>query len=425
MSNTVPDNWNVLPLGSVIKQVIDFRGRTPKKLGMEWGGGNIRALSANNVQMGRVDFNKECYLASDELYDKWMTKGTTEVGDILFTMEAPLGNIALVPNDDRYILSQRVILLKNDKSKASSDFLFQQLRSDSFQDTLRENATGTTAQGIQQKRLVTLDVVLPPLPEQQKIAKILTSVDEVIEKTQAQIDKLKDLKTGMMQELLTQGVGIDGKPHTEFKDSPVGLIPKAWNCVTLKNLSKRITDGTHQTVKTSPDGTIPFLYVSCVRDGNIDWEKASFLTEEMYELASKGRKPENGDILYTAVGSYGHAAIVSGDNRFSFQRHIAFIQPNHEKIDSEFLVSFLNSPLGKKQADLYAIGNAQLTVTLGDLGKFKVALPDIAEQQRIAKIFNGIDNRIIVVQRKLTSLGNTKKALMQDLLTGKVRVAID
>lgn len=212
MSNTVPDNWNVLPLGSVIKQVIDFRGRTPKKLGMEWGGGNIRALSANNVQMGRVDFNKECYLASDELYDKWMTKGTTEVGDILFTMEAPLGNIALVPNDDRYILSQRVILLKNDKSKASSDFLFQQLRSDSFQDTLRENATGTTAQGIQQKRLVTLDVVLPPLPEQQKIAKILTSVDEVIEKTQAQIDKLKDLKTGMMQELLTQGVGIDGKP---------------------------------------------------------------------------------------------------------------------------------------------------------------------------------------------------------------------
>lgn len=273
--------------------------------------------------------------------------------------------------------------------------------------------------------LYAIPYISPPLPEQQIIAKILTAVDEVIEKTQAQIDKLKDLKTGMMQELLTQGVGVDGKPHTEFKDSPVGRIPKAWNCVTLKNLSKRITDGTHQAVKTSADGTIPFLYVSCVRDGSIDWEKASFLTEEMYELASKGRKPENGDILYTAVGSYGHAAVVIGNTRFSFQRHIAFIQPNHEKIDSEFLVSFLNSPLGKKQADLYAIGNAQLTVTLGDLGKFKVALPEIAEQRKIAQIFNSIDNKITVVRRKLTNLGNVKKALMQDLLTGKVRVQVD
>ena len=73
----------------------------------------------------------------------------------------------------------------------------------------------------------------PHFPEQKKIAAILTSVDEVIEKTQAQIDKLKDLKTAMMQELLTCGVGVEGKPHTEFKDSPVGRIPKGWEVRVL------------------------------------------------------------------------------------------------------------------------------------------------------------------------------------------------
>src|SRR5690606_10189467 len=72
---------------------------------------------------------------------------------------------------------------------------------------------------------------LPPLPEQQKIASILSSVDDVIEKTRAQIDKLKDLKTGMMQELLTKGIG-----HTEFKDSPVGPIPSKWEVHRIGDL---------------------------------------------------------------------------------------------------------------------------------------------------------------------------------------------
>jgi type I restriction enzyme S subunit len=76
--------------------------------------------------------------------------------------------------------------------------------------------------------LYSIPHLLPPLPEQQKIAAILTSVDDVIESIQAQINKLKDLKTGMMQELLTKGVERDGLPHTEFKDSAVGRVPKGW-----------------------------------------------------------------------------------------------------------------------------------------------------------------------------------------------------
>ena len=102
----IPEDWETDTLLSISCQIMDFRGRTPKKLGTEWGGGDIPALSAGNVRMGFVDFKEECYFGSEQLYRRWMTKGDLAKDDIVFTTEAPLGNVALVPDNRRYILSQ-------------------------------------------------------------------------------------------------------------------------------------------------------------------------------------------------------------------------------------------------------------------------------------------------------------------------------
>lgn len=91
-----------------------------------------------------------------------MVHGDTKQNDLVFTMEAPLGNVAVIPDDRKYILSQRVILMRPNE-RASHSYLFQYLRSDAFAKILDVNATGTTAKGIQQKRLVKLPVVLPHL----------------------------------------------------------------------------------------------------------------------------------------------------------------------------------------------------------------------------------------------------------------------
>ena len=136
-------------LNEVIRQFMDFRGRTPLKLGMEWSDGEIRALSANNVQMGRIDFDKEANWGSEALYRRWMTKGDCEEGDVVFTTEAPLGNVAQIPNGERYILSQRVILLKANKAIAEPGYLFQLFQSEAFQSELVRQSTGSTVLGIQ------------------------------------------------------------------------------------------------------------------------------------------------------------------------------------------------------------------------------------------------------------------------------------
>ena len=124
---------------------------------------------------------------------------------------------------------------------SDSKYLYQYTNYDAFRLEAEVSMCGTGGQRrVQTEFMKTHKISYPPLPEQQKIAAILTSVDDVIEKTQAQINKLKNLKTGMMQELLTRGVGVDGKPHTEFKDSPVGRIPKDWGIVKLSSVLSKI-----------------------------------------------------------------------------------------------------------------------------------------------------------------------------------------
>ncbi|RMJ37614.1 hypothetical protein IPC1273_25925 [Pseudomonas aeruginosa] len=211
----IPQAWEVVPLGSLIQKLMDFRGRTPKKLGMDWGGGDIPALSANNVRMGYIDFDRECYLGSNELYSAWMVHGDTKQNDLVFTMEAPLGNVAVIPDDRKYILSQRVILMRPNE-RASHSYLFQYLRSDAFAKILDVNATGTTAKGIQQKRLVKLPVVLPPLEEQGRIANVLGVVDAKLDALSAKQANYETLKRGLMQKLLP------GEWRVKL-DSPAGI----------------------------------------------------------------------------------------------------------------------------------------------------------------------------------------------------------
>jgi len=204
------ENRNKINFGSVIDKLLDFRGKTPKKIGMDWNenGEGIPALSANNVEMGKINLKKETYYGSGALYEKWMNHGDCKEGDIVMTMEAPLGNIAQIKDSKKYILSQRVILLKT-KKLINCDYLYNYLRSNYFQNQLYKNSSGTTASGIQQARLVKIDLYLEKDPtEQKRIADILASADKKIESEQNNLDKLIKIKRGLMQDLLTGKVRV-------------------------------------------------------------------------------------------------------------------------------------------------------------------------------------------------------------------------
>ncbi|NJL81131.1 MAG: hypothetical protein HC917_24315, partial [Richelia sp. SM2_1_7] len=259
-------------------------------------------------------------------------KKNAEAGDILISVRAPVGTLNKA--DRNYCIGRGLAAVRFNKDTLPQ--LGWHLLN-YWSRELQRVAQGSTFEAVGKSELENLKVLEIPKYEQQKIAEILDTVDKTIALTQTHISKLKLAKAGLLHDLLTKGIDEHGELRNptrnpqQFKDSSLGRIPKDWDVVNLESLCERITDGSHQSVTTSDTG-IPFLYVSCVRDGQILWEQAAKISDLLYTQISKGREPKAGLILYTAVGSYGHAALVRDNRKFSFQRHIAYVLPNPEKI---------------------------------------------------------------------------------------------
>ena len=204
----IPKEWKVMRVEETLAVLLDFRGKTPKKLGMEWGGGDIPALSAKNVRIGRIDLEEETYYGSTRLYEKWMTKGDPVQGDVVLTTEAPLGNVAQIPDGRRYFLSQRVVLLRFNGSMALSHFMAVQLANERFQSNLKQWSTGTTATGIQMAKMALVPVVLPPLAEQALQAETAQAVVRRMDTELSLLRKFRDTKSGLLHDLLTGRIRV-------------------------------------------------------------------------------------------------------------------------------------------------------------------------------------------------------------------------
>ena len=261
--------------------------------------------------------------------------------------------------------------------------------------------------------------LVPPLPEQKKIASILTSVDEVIETTQKQIDKLQDLKKATMNELLTKGIG-----HTEFKDSELGRIPKSWEVKKVEEVSTRITDGEHQTPKRSESGYF-LLSARNIRDGYISTRDVDYVPQEEFEKLSKRITPSEGDVLISCSGSVGRCALVPQNFEFAMVRSVAIVKPNRSLIYPEFLKSCIESELVQDQIKQELSQSAQPNLFQANIKRLRVPFPVISEQKKIFTMFESVQNKIILHNHKLSQTQSLKKSLMQDLLTGKVRVQVN
>lgn len=198
-----PD-WEEKKFLDCISKIVDFRGRTPLKLGMAWSEEKTEhlALSALNVKMGYIDENIDAHYGNKKLYDMWMDGNELYKGQVLFTTEAPMGNVAQVPDNKPYILSQRTIAFVPKYDLLHDDFLVVLLSSSNVQRRLDTLATGGTAKGISQKSLKNFNVKIPcDLDEQQKIADCLSALDTVIRKQKETLEKWQELKKGLLQQM--------------------------------------------------------------------------------------------------------------------------------------------------------------------------------------------------------------------------------
>jgi type I restriction enzyme S subunit len=187
--------WSQTELGECLQKVLDYRGKPPPK--SESG---VPLITARNVRFGWLDMTADEYI-KEEAYDSWMTKGIPDGGDILFTTEAPLGNVAMFPSEGRFALGQRIITLRCQNKKCIPAFMLQSLLGSVLQKRIDFNSTGSTAKGIKSSVFVALSFSHPSIAEQQRIASCLSSLDALITAEIQKLETLKIHKKGLMQQL--------------------------------------------------------------------------------------------------------------------------------------------------------------------------------------------------------------------------------
>lgn len=286
---------------------------------------------------------------------------------------------------------------------------------------------GTRAKLTQQELKNIKLILVDDIKQQEKIAQILSTCDSVIEKTEETIEKYKQIKAGVMQDLFTRGLDEDGKLRPKYQNAPelykyseeLGrYIPKDWEVRDLEYYSTLIKDGTHGTHKDVNNG-IPLLSAKDIVNGEIlipnDCRQIS---KKDYDIIHKNYKLEQGDILLTIVGTIGRTAVVKNcDKIYTFQRSVAIIKLKNPQYSNYFYYyfSFIDT---QKQLLSLMNASAQGGLYLGQLSKIKILLP--SQENEIISIKKHlllIDYKIKQEQQYLSKYKQIKQGLMKKLLT--------
>ena len=262
---------------------------------------------------------------------------------------------------------------------------------------------------------------IPPLPEQQKIVAILSTVDEQISTTDKIIEKSKDLKKGLMQKLFSEGIG-----HTEFKDTKIGRIPKDWD---LEKLNKNVLKvGSGVTPKGGSSvylmEGIPLIRSQNVLYGKLQLNGVACIDELQYKKMKNSQLQENDVLLNISGASIGRSGVVFKNILpANVNQHVCIIRTT-ERINASYLSTYLISNGGQNQIFRLQAGGNREGLNFQHIRSFKIPLPPVSEQQKIAAIFSEADAKIEKEQNQKSQLKALKKGLMQQLLTGKKRVKV-
>ncbi|ELP55543.1 type I restriction modification DNA specificity domain protein [Microcystis aeruginosa TAIHU98] len=327
-------------------------------------------------------------------------KYEVNTGDILVSWSASLGVFEWLEMETAW-LNQHIFKAIPDKAKVHKNY-FKYSLGKALND-MECYLHGATMKHVNRKEFLSTKIYVPPLEEQRRIAAILDKADGVRRKRKEAIRLTEELLKSTFLEMF-------GDPVTN---------PKGWEICELQNVCNRVTDGTHQPPNWADEG-IPFLFVSNIVNGEIDFKVSKHITEESwFELTS--RCPiEINDILYTTVGSYGNAALVRTKNRFCFQRHIAHIKPDSRSIEPEFLLGMMQSDWIRQQADKQARGVAQKTLNLRELKKFTIFTPPVEEQKKYVKLRQGVEKQLSYYRSALEQSENLFNSLLQRAFRGEL-----
>lgn len=411
----IPKEWCVIPIGDLAK----FKsGGTPSKQNMDYWGEGHPWISGKDLKIHYLSESIDELSAEGFIIAKKAPKGASLilVRGMTLLKDFPVGYTTreVAFNQDLKALEP----LKNVDGLFLSFLLVGNKHKIKNLVTTAGHGTGR----LDTDTLKEFPVILPPLPEQRKIAKILTTWDKAITTTEKLISTSKQQKNSLMQQLLT---GKERLLNPETGKPFVG----AWEEVSLGELELDISDGNYSAKypKQSEflDTGVPFLRANNLKQGTISDVDMRFISPQKHRELTKGHL-KKGDILLSTRGELGNVSLVPkchvGSN---INAQLVRINTN-QKVRGRFLFQLLNFVRTKGKFEALSTGTALKQLPIGNLKKLKFRLPQCNdEQNKIAQVLTTADKEIEILDAKLAHLQSEKKALMQQLLTGKRRVKIE
>ena len=340
-------------------------GKTPSRADLSMWGGNNKWISIADIGSAKkyISSTKECI--TDEGVSRSGIKVVPE-GTVIMSFKLSIGKTAIV-SEDMYTNEAIMAFIDNGTYCIDPNYLYHLCCGTDWTQGGNKAVMGLT---LNKATLSEMEIELPTIEEQREIASILDQLDAIIEKRHDELNMIEQLVKSRFIEL--------------FGDTPD--VEK----VAIADICRIITDGTHQPPKFVSEG-IPFLFVSNIVTNEIRYDAQKFISEETYAELIKRTPIAIGDILLSTVGSYGHPAVVKTEKPFCFQRHIAYLKPNADIVDSEYLRGAILSADVQRQIDEGVKGIAQKTLNLSEIRKIKLPLPPIESQKQFAAFVEQTD----------------------------------
>lgn len=393
----IPETWEKAQLGELGEYLNGYAFKSS-----DWSNHGRPIIRIQNLTNSA---GEETNYYDGEMKDRYVVRE----GDLLVSWSATLG--VFVWDGPEALLNQHIFKVKPSE-KVTDDFLYFLL--DHNLDLLEMRVQGSTMKHIRKSTFEDTFVPLPPLSEQRRIADILSTVDKKIRQTDEMIGKINNLKQGTIQDALSS--------DQEEEYRIFGTYPKSWNLKKFSSVCD-IIDAEHFTPEYVDDG-IPLLRPGDLKPGMISLADVSkMVSEETYEELTRRYKPGRGDIVYSRSQNFAIASRVLEDRRYCIGQDMVVIDPG--PVNVSYLLEVLNSRFVLNQAKSFASGSTFDRINLSEIRSFRIPLPDSDTQQLLGDTFTTLRQKLQVEVKRRESLKQIKRGLMQDLLTGKVRVKSD
>lgn len=414
----IPISWEVKKFSSPDITEKIKAGGTPKATNEDFYGGKIKYVKIEDITAAEKFIkNTKNHLTQEGLESSstWLVPE----GSLLLSMYGSYGKVVITGDE---VATNQAILGIIPSDSVDLDYLYYAASrlKPYFESVVLETTQANLNKGIVENT----PLLFPPRPEQHRIAEVISTVDEKIQKTNEIIEETTALKRGLMQDLLVQGIG-----HDEYEERYLGprklKIPSEWEKARLDDVSEIITRGKQPTYVE--EGGVPVLNQSCIYWDGFHPEELKRLDKEVADSWKDKYWVKEGDVLInsTGKGTLGRALEwTKGSNTHTLDSHITRVHPDKSILDPTYFRFYLESNHGQKMLYAFCVAGStgQIELSKTDLQTMPILLPPLEEQKCISEAFHRVNRKLQDEQSTKEELQDLKQGLMQDLLTGKVRV---